>query len=69
MVLGPCRIEKDAVVAAGSVVLPHTHIKPGEVYAGVPAKKVKDISQRKEGTANGRFNYSRSDNEKNRGEL
>lgn len=32
----------NAVVAAGAVVLPGTKIPPGSVFAGVPAKKVKD---------------------------
>jgi len=33
-----------SVVAAGAVVLPGTKIEPGSIYAGVPAKKVKDIT-------------------------
>ncbi|MEO5603703.1 MAG: gamma carbonic anhydrase family protein, partial [Cyclobacteriaceae bacterium] len=33
----------NSVVAAGAVVLPGTQIPPGSVFAGVPAKKVKDI--------------------------
>ncbi len=33
----------NSVVAAGAVVLPGTLIPPGSVFAGVPAKKVKDI--------------------------
>jgi gamma-carbonic anhydrase len=33
----------NSVIAAGAVVLPGTRIPPGSVYAGVPAKKVKDI--------------------------
>ena len=32
-----------AVVAAGAVVLEGTQIGPGELWAGVPAKKVKDV--------------------------
>lgn len=32
-----------SVIAAGAVVLPGTKIPPGSIYAGVPAKKVKDI--------------------------
>ncbi len=31
-----------SVIAAGAIVLPGTIIPPGSVYAGVPAKKVKD---------------------------
>lgn len=35
-------IGSDAVIAAGAVVLPGTVIEPGSIYAGMPAKKVKD---------------------------
>lgn len=36
-------IESNSVIAAGSVVLENTIVKSGSVYAGVPAKKMKDI--------------------------
>lgn len=32
-----------SVVAAGAVVLPKTIIEPGSIYAGMPAKKIKDV--------------------------
>ena len=35
----------NSVIAAGAVVLPGTQIEPGSIYAGVPAKRVKDISE------------------------
>jgi carbonic anhydrase/acetyltransferase-like protein (isoleucine patch superfamily) len=35
----------NCIIAAGAVVLENTVIEPGCIYAGVPAKKVKDISQ------------------------
>lgn len=38
-------IGKNSIIAAGAVVLENTQIQPGSIYAGVPAKKVKDISQ------------------------
>jgi len=38
-------IEENAIVAAGSVVLEGTHIKSGELYAGVPAKFRKMVSE------------------------
>lgn len=41
-ILGPCRIGDDAVIAAGAVVLPGEY-EGGKVYAGVPARLVKDI--------------------------
>ena len=31
-----------SVIAAGAIILPKTHVEPNSVYAGVPAKKVKD---------------------------
>ena len=37
-------IESNSIVAAGAVVLERTHIESGSVYAGIPAKKVKDVS-------------------------
>ena len=37
-------IGSNSIVAAGAVVLEGTIVSPGSVYAGVPAKKVKDIS-------------------------
>jgi carbonic anhydrase/acetyltransferase-like protein (isoleucine patch superfamily) len=36
-----------SIIAAGAVVLEGTVIPPGSVYAGVPAKKVKDVSPEK----------------------
>lgn len=38
-------IEKNTIVAAGAVVLENTRIESGSIYAGVPAKKVKELSQ------------------------
>jgi carbonic anhydrase/acetyltransferase-like protein (isoleucine patch superfamily) len=38
-------IESNVIIAAGSVVLQGTHIQSGAVWAGVPAKKVKDLSE------------------------
>ena len=32
-----------AVIAAGAVVLPGTQVEPGTIYAGTPAKRVKDV--------------------------
>lgn len=37
-------VGSNSIVAAGAVVLENTQIEPGSIYAGVPAKKVKDIS-------------------------
>ena len=43
VILDKCIIENDAIVAAGAVVTMGTHIKSGEIYAGTPAKKLKNI--------------------------
>lgn len=38
-------VGSNSIVAAGAVVLENTKIESGCIYAGVPAKKVKDISE------------------------
>jgi carbonic anhydrase/acetyltransferase-like protein (isoleucine patch superfamily) len=38
-------IESNSLIAAGAVVLEGTHVKSGSVMAGVPAKKVKEVSK------------------------
>lgn len=38
-------IEENCLIAAGAIVLENTHIPSGSVYAGVPAKKVKELSK------------------------
>jgi carbonic anhydrase/acetyltransferase-like protein (isoleucine patch superfamily) len=38
-------IGANSIIAAGAVVLEGTQVPAGSVFAGVPAKKVKDISQ------------------------
>jgi carbonic anhydrase/acetyltransferase-like protein (isoleucine patch superfamily) len=38
-------IGTNSVIAAGAVILPGTVVSPGSVYAGVPAKKIKDIGE------------------------
>lgn len=45
IVMDDCIVESNSIVAAGAVVTANTHIKEGEIWAGVPAKKVKDVSQ------------------------
>jgi len=37
-------IGSNSIIAAGAVVLEGTEVPPGSIFAGVPAKKVKDIS-------------------------
>ncbi|MBX2932779.1 MAG: gamma carbonic anhydrase family protein [Ferruginibacter sp.] len=38
-------VGSNTIIGAGAVVLANTKIEPGSVYAGIPAKKVKDISE------------------------
>lgn len=45
IVMDNCRIGSNSIIAAGAVLLEGTEVPPGSIYAGVPAKKVKDISQ------------------------
>jgi carbonic anhydrase/acetyltransferase-like protein (isoleucine patch superfamily) len=45
IVMDNCVVESNSIVAAGAVVTQNTRIEAGSIYAGVPAKKVKDISQ------------------------
>ena len=42
IVLDNCIIESDSIIAAGAVITMGTHVKSGEIYAGVPGKKVKE---------------------------
>lgn len=45
IVMDNCVIESNSIVAAGSVVTQNTIVPSGTIFAGVPAKKVKDIDQ------------------------
>jgi carbonic anhydrase/acetyltransferase-like protein (isoleucine patch superfamily) len=45
IVMDNCIIHSNSIVAAGAVVTQNTIIESGSIYAGVPAKKVKDISE------------------------
>lgn len=45
IVMDNCVVESNSIIAAGAVVTQNTHVASGSIYAGVPAKKVKDISQ------------------------
>jgi carbonic anhydrase/acetyltransferase-like protein (isoleucine patch superfamily) len=40
-----CVIESNSIVAAGAVITQNTVVTSGSIWAGVPAKKVKDINQ------------------------
>ena len=45
IVMDNCVVESNSIVAAGAVVTQNTIIESGCIYAGVPAKKVKDINK------------------------
>lgn len=45
IVMDRVKIGSNSIIAAGAVVLEDTEVPPGSIFAGVPAKKVKDISQ------------------------
>ena len=44
IVMDNARIGTNSIIAAGAVVLENTQIEAGSIYAGVPAKKVKETS-------------------------
>ncbi len=45
IVMDDCVIESNSIIAAGAVVSKNTHVESGSIYAGIPAKKIKDISE------------------------
>jgi len=45
IIMDRCIVHSNSIVAAGSVLLEGTVVEEGSIYAGVPAKKVKDISK------------------------
>ncbi|MGX5818412.1 gamma carbonic anhydrase family protein [Chitinophaga lutea] len=45
IVMDNAHIGSNSIIAAGAVVLEGTKVEAGSIYAGVPAKKVKDIRQ------------------------
>ena len=45
IVMDNCTIESNSIIAAGAVITQNTVVESGSIWAGVPAKKVKDIKQ------------------------
>ncbi|GAB5401745.1 MAG: gamma carbonic anhydrase family protein [Aureisphaera sp.] len=45
IVMDDCIVESNSIIAAGAVVTKNTRVESGSIYAGVPAKKVKDVSE------------------------
>ena len=45
IIMDDCVLESNSIIAAGAVVTKNTIVRSGSVYAGMPAKKIKDISE------------------------
>ncbi len=45
IIMDDCVVESNSIIAAGAVVTKGTRVESGCIYAGTPAKKIKDISQ------------------------
>ncbi len=45
IVMDNCTVHSNSIIAAGAVITQNTIVESGSIYAGVPAKKVKDISK------------------------
>lgn len=45
IVMDDCVVGSHSVIAAGAVLLPGTIVPPGSVFAGVPARKVKETGE------------------------
>lgn len=43
IVMDHCEISSNVIIAAGAVLLENTKVEPNSIYAGVPAKKVRDL--------------------------
>ncbi|MDR9373411.1 MAG: gamma carbonic anhydrase family protein [Schleiferiaceae bacterium] len=44
IVMDGCVVESNSIIAAGAVVLEGTRVPRGSIFAGVPARKVKDLT-------------------------
>ena len=44
IVMDNCVVESNCIIAAGALLPEGTHVKSGSVYAGIPAKKIKDLT-------------------------
>lgn len=45
IIMDNCVVHSNSIVAAGAVLLENTVVESGCIYAGVPAKKVKEINE------------------------
>ena len=46
IIMDNCVVESNCIIAAGAVLTENTHVEAGSIYAGVPAKKIKDLDQK-----------------------
>lgn len=44
IVMDDCVVESNSIIAAGAVVSKNTRVESGSIYAGIPARKIKNIS-------------------------
>lgn len=45
IIMDDCVVESNSIIAAGAVLTKGTRVESGSVYAGMPAKKIKDIDR------------------------
>jgi carbonic anhydrase/acetyltransferase-like protein (isoleucine patch superfamily) len=45
IIMDNCEIHSNSIIAAGAIVTQNTVVESGSIYAGIPAKKVKDIDK------------------------
>ena len=45
IIMDDCKIESNSIIAAGALLPQGTIVKSGSVYAGIPAKKIKNLSK------------------------
>ena len=43
IIMDNCIVKSNSIIAAGSVVTQNTHVPEGTIFAGIPARKIKDI--------------------------
>lgn len=44
IVMDDCIVESNSLIAAGAVVSKNTKVEGGSIYAGIPARKIRDVS-------------------------
>ena len=45
IIMDDCVIGENSIIAAGAVLTAKTIVESGSIYAGIPAKKIKEVSQ------------------------